>query len=83
MQMEINAMTRYEKLEYLLETCSAEFIKECQFLDEMVSWMEEDDFSKFFTHICSQWEIKDPTEEDEEDETNEFVVEDDQFIFTA
>ena len=81
--MEINAMTRYEKLEYLLETCSESFIKECTMLHEMTRWMEEDDFSAFFTHLCSQWEIKDPTEEDEEDEMNEFTVEDDEMVFTA
>ena len=76
-------MTRFEKLEYLLETCAAHFIKDCTMLYEMVRWMEEDDFSEFFSNLCSMWNIEDPTEEDEEDETNEFVVEDDQFIFTA
>ena len=74
-------MTRFEKLEYLLETCSEHFIKDCTMLHEMVRWMEEDDFSKFFSHLCSMWNIENP--EDEEDESNEFVVEDDQFIFTA
>lgn len=59
---EINAMTRMEKLEYLLETCSPEFIKACPFLDELVRWMDEDDFSKFFTYVSSCWDIKSPEE---------------------
>lgn len=65
---EINAMTRFEKVEYLLETCSPEFIKACPFLDEMVSWMDEDDFSKFFTHICACWDIKDPEDLEDDEE---------------
>ena len=81
MQMEINAMTRFEKLEYLLETCSESFIKDCTMLHEMTRWMNEDDFSEFFTHLCSNWEIENP--EDTEDE-NEFIVEnEDEFVFTA
>ena len=51
-------MNRFEKLEYLIETCSSEFIKECQFLDEMVSWMSEDQFDAFYEHVCSCWDIK-------------------------
>ena len=73
-------MTRYDKLDYLLDTCSTKFIKDCDMLQELVTWMDEDDFSKFFTRLCRVWEIEDPTEEDEEDESNEFVVEDDEFI---
>ena len=58
-------MNRFEKLEYLIETCSSEFIKECQFLDEMVSWMSEDQFDAFYEHCCSCWNIKTPEELDE------------------
>ena len=76
-------MTRYEKLEYLVETCSENFIKDCPMLQEMVRWMEEDDFSEFFSRLCSNWEIKDPTEEDDEDEMNEFTVEEDEMVFSA
>ena len=78
MQMEINAMTRHEKLEYLLETCSRFFIKDCTMLREMVNWMDEDDFSAFFTHLCSSLMIENP--EDTEDEMNEFTVENDEMI---
>jgi len=79
--MEINAMTRHEKLEYLLETCSENFIKDSVFLRSVVRWMEEDDFSEFFSQLCSNWMIDNP--EDAEDEMNEFTVEDDEMVFTA
>ena len=82
--MEINAMTRFEKMEYLFQTCSEKFIKDCTVLQEMVRWMYEDDFNKFFTRLCHLWNIDlNDDEEDEEDARNEFVVEDDEFIFTA
>ena len=81
MQMEINAMTRYEKLEYLLETCSESFIKDCTMLHEMTRWMDEDDFSAFFTHLCQCWDIENP--EDTKDEMNEFTVEDGEMVFSA
>jgi len=71
-------MNRFEKLDYLLETCSTTFIKECEFLDEMVRWMSEEQFNEFFEHVCSCWDIKDP--EDTEDEMNEFTVENDEMI---
>ena len=79
-------MNRFEKLEYLIETCSSEFIKECQFLDEMVSWMSEDQFDAFYEHVCSCWSIKTQDQDQEEleeeldDAMNEFTVEDDEMI---
>ena len=45
------------------------------FLDEMVSWMSEEQFNEFFEHVCSCWDIKDP-----EDKMNEFTVENDEMI---
>ena len=83
MQMEINAMTRFEKLEFLFETCSEKFIKDSTVLQELVRWMDEDDFSKFFFNLCRLWEIDLSDEEDEEDARNEFVIEQDEMIFTA
>jgi hypothetical protein len=83
MQMEINAMTRFEKMEYLFETCSEKFIKDCTVLQEMVRWMDEDDFTKFFDNLCHLWNIDLNDEEDEEDARNEFTVEDDEFVFTV
>ena len=74
-------MNRFEKLDYLLETCSPNFIKECEFLDEMVRWMPKNEFNDFFEHVCSCWTIKNP--EDEEDEMNEFTVEEDEMVFSA
>mgnify|MGYP003662076161 CR=1 FL=1 len=58
-------MNRFDKLDYLLETCSSEFIKECQFLQELVSWMTEDDFDAFYKRLCATWAIKTPEELDE------------------
>ncbi len=83
MQMEINTMTRFEKMEYLFETCSEKFIKDCTVLQEMVRWMGEDDFTKFFDNLCNLWNIDLNDDEDEEDARNEFVVEDDEFVFTV
>jgi hypothetical protein len=80
--MEINAMTRFEKIEYLCETCSEKFIKDCTVLQEMVRWMDEDDFSKFFDNLCRLWEIDLNDDEDEEDVRNEFTIEDDECVFT-
>jgi hypothetical protein len=73
-------MTRFEKLEYLRENCSENFIKTC-LLREMVAWMSEEDFGKFFYNLCSNWMIENP--EDTEDEMNEFTVEDDEMVFSA
>ena len=53
---------RHDKLEYLLETCSSEHIKDCTFLTELVQWMGEDDFDEFFKRHCSLWNIKTPAE---------------------
>ena len=80
--MEINAMTRFEKMEYLFETCSEKFIKDCTVLQEMVRWMDEADFSKFFDNLCRLWNI-DLNDEDEEDARNEFAIEEDEMVFFA
>ena len=64
-------MNRFDKLEYLLETCGGDFIKN-HLLNEMTQWMGENDFAEFFDHLCSQWDIKNPEEvEEEEEETVE------------
>lgn len=55
-------MNRWEKLEWLKETTSHDFY-ENHLMDEMVRWMGEDDFSKFYDNLCSMWEIaRTPTE---------------------
>lgn len=50
-------MNRFEKLEWLEQTCSEEFVKET-LVQEMVRWMGEDDFEAFYDHLCRHWEIK-------------------------
>ena len=49
-------MNRYDKLEWLEQTCSEKFMKE-EFVLAMVRWMGEDDFDKFYDHLCRNWEI--------------------------
>ena len=49
-------MNRHEKLEWLKETCSQDFV-ENQLMDAMVQWMGEDDFNEFYDHLCRNWEI--------------------------
>ena len=56
--------TRHDKLEYLLENCSSKHIKDSTFLRELVQWMGEDDFDKFFKRHCSCWNILTPAEID-------------------
>ena len=53
---ELSLMTRFDKMEFLKETCNEEIINQ-NFLNEMVSWMGEDDFSKFYDHFCRCWDI--------------------------
>lgn len=67
-------MNRYDKLEWLQETCSKDFL-ENHLMNEMVRWMGEDDFEAFYDHLCRNWDIaRDPAdlkyrmgEEDEEE----------------
>ena len=49
-------MNRYEKLEWLEQTCSEKFMKE-EFVLAMVSWMGEDEFEAFYDHLCRNWAI--------------------------
>ena len=65
-----NRTNRQEKLEWLYETCSEDFIKN-HLVIEMVTWMGEDSFTEFFNHLCRNWEIKNPDELDEMMNNNE------------
>ncbi len=56
----MDTANRFEKLDYLMETCSIEF--KDNFLNEIVQWMGEEDFSEFFKHLCRNWDIKTPQE---------------------
>ena len=58
----IDSTDRFEKLDYIMETASVEF-KDI-FLNELVQWMGEEDFSEFFTHLRRNWELKTPQELD-------------------
>jgi hypothetical protein len=49
-------MNRWDKLEWLKETCSQDFI-ENNLMDEMARWMGEDDFEQFYDHLCRMWDI--------------------------
>ena len=52
--------TRFEKLDWLLESCSSEFIRDCPFLTELVGWMSEEEFNAFHENICRNWNIESP-----------------------
>ena len=72
--------TRHDKLEWLRDNLSEEHMNE-MFLTELVSWMGEDDFNKFFEHHTSCWQIETPFDED--DCPNEFIVSDDEMVPVA
>lgn len=59
----IDKSHRWEKLDYLQETCSKDFLEKT-LMDEMVRWMGEDDFSEFFKSLCRHWDLKTPQELD-------------------
>ena len=56
---------RWEKLDYLKETCSTEFLEE-NLLHEVVKFMGEHEFRAFFEHLRRNWGIKTPQELDYE-----------------
>lgn len=47
-------MNRFEKMEFISETTA---ISRKQIIEEMVSWMNEDQFSDFYEHFCGGWDI--------------------------
>lgn len=49
-------MNRFEKLCWLEDTCSPNFLKEVLPL-ELVRWMGEDEFEAFYDQLCRNWEI--------------------------
>ena len=52
---------RWEKLEYLQETCTMNFVEK-DLLHEVVKFMGQDDFNKFFNHLRGNWGINTPQE---------------------
>lgn len=55
-------MDRFEKLEWLEETCGEKFMQE-SLLVEMARWMGEEDFNEFYDHLCGCWDIARSPEE--------------------
>jgi hypothetical protein len=55
-------MNRFDKMEWLEETCSEEFMTET-LVQEMVRWMGENEFEEFYDHLCRNWEIAKGPEE--------------------
>lgn len=55
-------MDRAEKLEYLIEQVGAQKVVEELFCN----WLSGDRAKEFFDDMCDQWDIDNPTEEDEE-----------------
>jgi len=49
-------MNRWEKMAFLAETTSVETYTK-NILEEMVSWMSDDDFNNFYDYYCSNWDI--------------------------
>lgn len=53
--------TRFDKLEWLFESCGHTHVN-VNVLTELVNWVGEDDFNKFYEHHCRVWGIKSPEE---------------------
>ncbi len=70
---------RFDKLEWIKENCSEKHVNE-MFLTELVGWLEEEEFDKFFEYHCRLWNIETPFDEPENDSPNEFIVTDDEMI---
>lgn len=47
-------MNRFDKMEFINETTA---ISRKQIIEEMVSWMSEEQFSDFYEHFCGCWDI--------------------------
>ena len=73
-------MNRWEKMEWLQETCGENFIQET-LVQEMVRWMGEDDFDAFYDHLCRMWEIaRSPNELESKMNDLEYDEENDEVI---
>ena len=47
-------MNRFEKMEFINQTT---VIEQKTLVEEMVSWMSEEQFNDFYEHFCSCWDI--------------------------
>jgi hypothetical protein len=61
----IEDTTKWEKLEYLKETCSQEFLQE-HLLNEVMKYVYEYQFNEIFKHLQHNWAIKTAPELDYE-----------------
>jgi len=52
-------MNRFEKVEFLIETCAPGIMPaaDSDFFNEMVRWMNEDEFEEFFDNFCSNHDL--------------------------
>lgn len=57
----MDTTTRFEKMEWLFESCADKHVYN-NVLPELVTWMGEDLFNKFYKHHCRNWDIKSPEE---------------------
>lgn len=55
-------MDRAEKLEYLIEQVGADKIA----FELFCNWLTVDLVNEFFDDMCDQWDIKNPTEDEED-----------------
>ena len=53
----MRSYNRFDKMEWLQETCSAEF-KTDTLLHELVLWMGENGFERFYDKFCGDYCIK-------------------------
>ncbi len=51
-------LSRFDKLDFLIDNCGEGFVKECTLLTELVGYMSDSDFSDFFDKICREWDIQ-------------------------
>jgi hypothetical protein len=61
----INKSDKWEKLYYLKETCSTDFIQDT-LAHELIKFMTESEFNEFFNHLRRNWAILTPCEMDYE-----------------
>jgi hypothetical protein len=57
----INNSDKWEKLEFLQETCTTDFVEK-ELLHYVVKFMGQDDFNEFFNHLRRNWGINTPQE---------------------
>ena len=61
----IRQSDRWEKLDFLQETCvGTDIFDKDTLLHEVVKFMGQDDFNEFFNHLRRNWDIKTPQELD-------------------